>query len=492
MSRLIVAPDWLASAAAEVQSIGSALSAANAAAAAPTTLLVAATEDEVSAAAAALFANYGREYQTLSVRFASLDQQFAQALNSAAASYQTAEATGASLVQTATQGVLGVINAPTEFMFGRSLIGDGADGTAASPIGEPGGILYGDGGNGYSQTTPGAVGGAGGSAGFIGNGGAGGAGGPGAGGGTGGLGGWLWGNNGAAGTGDPVNVAVPLRVENNFPLVNLLVNRGPTVPILLDTGSSSLVIPFWKIGWQNLGLPTGFDVVHYGNGVSIVYADVPTTVDFGGGAATTPTSVHVGILPYPRNLDSLVLIASGGAFGPNGNGILGIGPNVGSYAVSGPGNVVTTDLPGQLNEGTLIDIPGGYMQFGPNTGTPITSVTGAPITVLNVQIGGYDPNGGYWSLPSIFDSGGNHGTLPAVILGTGQTTGYAPPGTVISISIHDNQTLLYQYTTTASNSPVVTADPRLNTGLTPFLLGPVYISNNPSGVGTVVFNYPPP
>lgn len=164
-------------------------------------------------------------------------------------------------------------------------------------------------------------------------------------------------------------------------------------PILLDTGSSSLVIPFWKIGWQNLGLPTGFDVVHYGNGVSIVYADVPTTVDFGGGAATTPTSVHVGILPYPRNLDSLVLIASGGAFGPNGNGILGIGPNVGSYAVSGPGNVVTTDLPGQLNEGTLIDIPGGYMQFGPNTGTPITSVTGAPITVLNVQIGGYDPNG---------------------------------------------------------------------------------------------------
>lgn len=139
----------------------------------PTTLLVAAAEDEVSAAAAALFANYGREYQTLSVRFASLDQQFAQALNSAAASYQTAEATGASLVQTATQGVLGVINAPTEFMFGRSLIGDGADGTAASPIGEPGGILYGDGGNGYSQTTPGAVGGAGGSAGFIGNGGAG-------------------------------------------------------------------------------------------------------------------------------------------------------------------------------------------------------------------------------------------------------------------------------------------------------------------------------
>lgn len=181
----------------------------------PTTLLVAAAEDEVSAAAAALFANYGREYQTLSVRFASLDQQFAQALNSAAASYQTAEATGASLVQTATQGVLGVINAPTEFMFGRSLIGDGADGTAASPIGEPGGILYGDGGNGYPRPRPEL------SAEPAGR--------PdlsvtvapgrrraGAGGGTGGLGGWLWGNNGAAGTGDPVNVAVPCAWKTTF------------------------------------------------------------------------------------------------------------------------------------------------------------------------------------------------------------------------------------------------------------------------------------
>lgn len=97
------------------------------------------------------------------------------------------------------------------------------------------------------------------------------------------------------------------------------------------------------------------------------------------------------------------------------------------------------------------------MQFGPNTGTPITSVTGAPITVLNVQIGGYDPNGGYWSLPSIFDSGGNHGTLPAVILGTGQTTGYAPPGTVISISIHESQYMTTRRCCISTRQPRATA-----------------------------------
>lgn len=186
--------------------------------------------------------------------------------------------------------------------------------------------------------------------------------------------------------------------------MNLLVNRGPTVPILLDTGSSSLVIPFWKIGWQNLGLPTGFDVVHYGNGVSIVYADVPTTVDFGGGAATTPTSVHVGILPYPRNLDSLVLIASGGAFGPNGNGILGIGPNVGRMPSAGPATL-SRPIAGPTQRRHPHRHSRRLHAVRPQHGHSITSVTGAPITVLNVQIGGYDPSRGLLVTPLDFRFG---------------------------------------------------------------------------------------
>ncbi|WP_353698794.1 PGRS repeat-containing protein, partial [Mycobacterium tuberculosis] len=48
-------------------------------------------------------------------------------------------------------------------------IGNGADGTAANPNGGAGGLLYGNGGNGFSQTTAGLTGGTGGSAGLIGN-----------------------------------------------------------------------------------------------------------------------------------------------------------------------------------------------------------------------------------------------------------------------------------------------------------------------------------
>ncbi|WP_044109908.1 PecA family PE domain-processing aspartic protease [Mycobacterium canetti] len=492
MSQLMVSPELLVSAAEDVQGIGAAVTAANAAAVTPTAAVAAAATDEVSEAIAALFGAHARDYQALSAQVASaLDQQFVGALTSAAASYQAAEAAGASLVQTATQSVLGVINAPSELLFGRPLIGDGADGTAASPNGEPGGLLYGDGGDGYSQTTPGAIGGAGGSAGLIGDGGSGGAGGPDAGGGTGGIGGWLWGSNGPAGTGDPINVAVPLGMDGNFPVVHVSVNGGPAVPVLLDTGAAGLVVPFYDVGWQNLGLPTGFDVIRYGNGVSILYAEFHTTVDFGGGAATSPTGVQVGLLPLPRNLNGLILIATGHGFGPTGHGILGIGPNVNSYAIGGQGDVVTTALPGQLHAGTLINIPAGYIEFGPNTGTPINSVTGAPITTFDVQFGGYDPGGTYYPVTSIVDSGGSRGTIPGIILGTGQTSGVLPPGTVVSIATDDNQTLLYQYTTTATNSPTVTGNVPMNTGLLPFLLGSVYISNNPSGVGTVVFNYPP-
>ena len=68
MSLLVVAPELLVSAAANLESIGAALNGANAAAAVPTTGLLAAGADEVSAAVAALFAEQAREYQALSAQ----------------------------------------------------------------------------------------------------------------------------------------------------------------------------------------------------------------------------------------------------------------------------------------------------------------------------------------------------------------------------------------------------------------------------------------
>ena len=95
-----------------------------------------------------------------------------------------------------------IINLPTHLLLGRDLIGNGAAGTSASPTGGAGGLLFGDGGAGYSQTSgTGAVGGAGGGAGLIGNGGTGGAGFAGGAGGIGGHGGTLLGNGGTGGAG---------------------------------------------------------------------------------------------------------------------------------------------------------------------------------------------------------------------------------------------------------------------------------------------------
>jgi hypothetical protein len=202
MSYLAVAPEFLTRAATDLSDIGAKLIAANAAATAPTTAMVPAAGDEISAAITSLFAGYARDYQALSSQAAMFHAQFAQTLRGAGGSYAAAEAANASLVQTAEQDALAVINAPTNFLLGRPLIGDGVNGTATNPNGGAGGFLFGNGGNGFSQSaSPGVAGGAGGAAGLIGNGGLGGAGGAGAAGGAGGHGGYLYGNGGSGGGG---------------------------------------------------------------------------------------------------------------------------------------------------------------------------------------------------------------------------------------------------------------------------------------------------
>jgi endoglycosylceramidase len=86
-------------------------------------------------------------------------------------------------------------------LAGSYVIGNGAAGTAADPIGGAAGSLFGDGGAGWDSITAGVAGGAGGAAGILGNGGVGGSGGAGAAGGAGGAGGWVMGIGGDGGTG---------------------------------------------------------------------------------------------------------------------------------------------------------------------------------------------------------------------------------------------------------------------------------------------------
>ncbi len=174
MSYLVVVPELVAAAATDLANIGSSISAANAAAAAPTTALVAAGGDEVSAAIAALFGAHARAYQALSAQAAMFHEQFVRALAAGGNSYAVAEAATAQSVQ---QDLLNLINAPTQALLGRPLIGNGANGLPGTgQNGGDGGILYGNGGNGGSGGVN-QAGGNGGNAGLWGNGGSGGAGG---------------------------------------------------------------------------------------------------------------------------------------------------------------------------------------------------------------------------------------------------------------------------------------------------------------------------
>ena len=233
MSFLLVAPETLESAAADITQIGSTVGAGNLAAAIPTTQVTAAAADEVSAAIAAVFGVHAKEYQAAAALAATYHEQFIRGLSAAVASYAGTEAS----IDTTLQGVVTavnafasngfqtsvygpihtageawinssigqaldpIINAPIDALLGRDLIGNGAPGTATAPNGGAGGLLFGDGGAGYTPTSGTAVtGGNGGNAGLIGNGGAGGAGFAGGAGG-GGNGGGLMGNGGVGGAG---------------------------------------------------------------------------------------------------------------------------------------------------------------------------------------------------------------------------------------------------------------------------------------------------
>ncbi len=129
MSYLVVVPELVAAAATDLANIGSSISAANAAAAAPTTALVAAGGDEVSAAIAALFGAHARAYQALSAQAAMFHEQFVRALAAGGNSYAVAEAATAQSVQ---QDLLNLINAPTQALLGRPLIGNGANGAGVA------------------------------------------------------------------------------------------------------------------------------------------------------------------------------------------------------------------------------------------------------------------------------------------------------------------------------------------------------------------------
>jgi PE family/Histidine phosphatase superfamily (branch 1) len=112
MSFVLVAPDMLETAAADAAQMGSAVGAANLAAVIPTTEMAAAGADEVSAAIAKLFGAHAQEYQAAAAQAATWHEQFVRTLSAAAASYAGTEAT----IARSMQGTLGAMNPPTQVL----------------------------------------------------------------------------------------------------------------------------------------------------------------------------------------------------------------------------------------------------------------------------------------------------------------------------------------------------------------------------------------
>ncbi|WP_264000906.1 PE family protein, partial [Mycobacterium pseudoshottsii] len=132
MSFVSVVPEWVAAAATDVAGIGSVVGAANAAAAGATTSVTAAAGDEVSVAIAALFGGFGREYQAVCGQWAEFEQRFARALGAGAAGAEAAAVGTLSPLGVIERGVWGAVNGPAVALWGRPLIGDGADGAAGT------------------------------------------------------------------------------------------------------------------------------------------------------------------------------------------------------------------------------------------------------------------------------------------------------------------------------------------------------------------------
>ncbi|RXR89452.1 PE family protein [Mycobacterium tuberculosis] len=379
----------------------------------------------------------------------------------------------------------------------------GANGGA----GGAGGWLFGNGGiggPGGASSIPGMSGGAGGTggaAGLLGWGANGGAGGLGDGvgvdrgtGGAGGRGGLLYGGYGVSGPGGDGRT-VPLEIIHvTEPTVHANVNGGPTSTILVDTGSAGLVVSPEDVGGilgvLHMGLPTGLSISGYSGGLYYIFATYTTTVDFGNGIVTAPTAVNVVLLSIPTSPFAISTYFSAlladptttpfeAYFGAVGvDGVLGVGPNA-----VGPGpSIPTMALPGDLNQGVLIDAPAGELVFGPNPlPAPNVEVVGSPITTLYVKIDGGTPI----PVPSIIDSGGVTGTIPSYVIGSGTL----PANTNIEVYTSPGGDRLYAFNTN-DYRPTVISSGLMNTGFLPFRFQPVYIDYSPSGIGTTVFDHP--
>jgi hypothetical protein len=302
---------------------------------------------------------------------------------------------------------------------------------------------------------------------------------------------------------------IPITVqEDTEPTVQAAIGSGPDQTLLVDTGSSGLVIPWEDLGSNDfqalenlfaLGYPSSPYIGEsgYSGGVDYVYLTYnDATVNYGDGVLTTTnTPIDVEIFSWPTSLSSPANFETFLADNDS-TGILGIGD---SASDGGPTtspleavgfNGVTVDIP---NVPTTLAEPDGDLIVGPsNPGTAFDTISGAPIsnTALTETVKSGSTVIGSGPVYDDIDSGGVYGNIPSSIAST------ITPGETITVS--DGNTVLYTYTVGTdtpdgtSTAPAVgsgigTSSSPIDSGIEAFFGHPVYIDY---GNDTLSFDNP--
>ncbi|HEY9305384.1 MAG TPA: PecA family PE domain-processing aspartic protease [Mycobacterium sp.] len=276
----------------------------------------------------------------------------------------------------------------------------------------------------------------------------------------------------ASSTSGPYDIPLSLALGTE-PTVQATVD-GANNTLLVDTGSSGLVLPWEDLGSNDfsalvnlfqLGMPTGISESGYSGGVDYIYLtynNVP--VDYlGGTGLDTSAPIDVEVLSWPTAFGSPLNFEQFLA-DDHVTGILGIGDHTG-----GP-----TTSPLESYGGVLVDIPDGKLIVdSANPGMALATVPGNPIADLFESVNGGTPV----AVSDDVDSGGVYGEIPSSLIGNAASV---PNGTVIAV--YDNAagtgTPLYTYTVTeaAGNAPTPVSGNAIDSGVEPFLISPIYIS----------------
>jgi hypothetical protein len=275
----------------------------------------------------------------------------------------------------------------------------------------------------------------------------------------------------ASSTSDPTSGTydIPITVqEGTEPTVQASIEGGSDQTLLVDTGSSGLVIPATDLSLTqlvDLGIPTGINEAGYTGGVDYIYLTYDdATVDYGNGALdTTNTPIDVEILSWPTSLSSGSPLDFQQFLSDNDvTGILGIGDNT-----AGP---TESPLEADGYEGVLVDVPNKELVVEPTAPTGGDMVSGAPISSLYETVTNNGVTTGGSAVSEDVDSGGVYGTIPSSLASD------VEPGSIITVYSSQGGTELYSYEVgTAGEEPTSTSGTSIDSGVEPYLVEPIYI-----------------